>query len=261
MPVRQRTQQEQAGSSGPDPGPPGIGPPPALFHLPGGEIVSKLVPDEAQPMQREFSTMPEESMFLPGIDPNHPFQWTVGSFSVPKSSTLWLCDIKTAVLMPDPIDPHGHRFAESGRFRGVLGFLLSVSDRQYGNFSYELNPVPRPTSRQEFETTLIRVTPAQSIAGVAPATTTTTDRFSRAAASSVASVAGVGTSLRGPSAMPPGPRNRPWVWTVEQEQVVAVRCVVYRRISSPIAGIYAMIAGHILPQQLAHALSERTRAR
>ena len=229
--------------------------------MPGGEIVSKLVPAEAQPMQNEWTTMPEESMFLPGLDPDHPFQWTVGSFKVPKGMTLWLCDVKTSVLMPDPIDPHGYRFAESGRFRGVMGFLISVSDRQYGSFSYELDPVPRPTSRQEFETVVMPVTVRQSISGVALATVSAVDRFARAAAQGFASVAGIGLSLRGPSGGPPGPRNRPWVWAVEQEQTVAVRCVIYRRISAPIAGIYAMIAGHILPQGLATALSERTRAR
>jgi hypothetical protein len=229
--------------------------------MPGGELISKLIPSEAQPMQREFSTLPEESMFLPGLDPDHPFQWTLGSYQVPKGSTLWFEDVKTAVLMPDPIDPHGYRFAEAGRFRGVLGFILTVNDRQYGDFSYELDPIPRPTSRQEFEQVIIPVTIRQAIAGVAAATVNTIDRFSRAAAQGFASVAGIGTSLRGPSAGPPGPRNRPWVWSIEQQQSIAVRCVIYRRISAPIAGIYAMIAGHVLPQGLASALAERTRAR
>ena len=233
----------------------------SLVHMPGGELVFKLIPRGAQPMEREFSTLPEESMFLPGLDPDHPFQWTVGAYQVPKNNQLWLEDVKTAVLLPDPIDPHGFRFAEPGRFRGVLGFILTVADRQYGDFAYQLDPIPRPTARQEFETIIIPVTTLQEVTGAAPATTTTTDRFSRAAAQSFASVAGVGLSLRGPSGLPPGPRNRPWVWSIEQDQVLAIRCVIYRRISAPIAGIYAMIAGHILPQDLAHALTERTRPR
>jgi hypothetical protein len=241
---------------------PGMDAAPILVNMPGGELVSKLLPDEAQPMQREFSTLPEESMFLPGLDPDHPFQWTLGSYKVPRGTTLWLEDMKTAVLLPDPIDPHGYRFAEAGRFRGVLGFAITVNDRQYGDFAYELDPIPRPTARQEFETIIIPVTPSQAYTGApVPATTTMTDRFSRAAAQSFASVAGLGTSLRGPSGMPPGPRNRAWVWTLEQDQTIAVRCVIYRRISAPIAGIYAMIAGHVLPQDHAYALSRRVRAR
>jgi hypothetical protein len=242
-------------------GPAGMAPPPMLVHQPGGQIVEQLVTEDFEPWQREFRTLPEEGMFLPGLDPDHPFMFTVGSYTVAKSRTLWIVDYDTGVLMPDPIDPHGYRLGEDGRFSGVMGFRMTVAERDAGDVAYQLEPVPRPIARQEFEPVLLPTSAVQATFGPVPGTVATIDRFARSAAMSFASPAGSGSSLRGPSRVPPGPRNRPWLRTVDSGDTVAVRCTIYRRISAPIAGIYAMIAGYLVPTLTSDAILERMRPR
>ena len=136
--------------------------------------------------------------------------------------------------------------AEAGRFRGVLGFDLTVMDRRRGRLRYLLDPIPISTRRQQFEQTVT------SIDGI-----TTTDKFNRNAASSFGYVSGEGTALLPAGDHVQGPRNQPWTWIIEDGDTVAVKCVIFRPIRTPIGGIYARLGGHLIHVNTSRALVNR----
>ena len=219
----------------------------------GGELVDKFVHPDMTAFERLFQSLPEEGMFILGLSPQKPFQFTVGSFTVPKSMTLWLEDYGTGVLLPDPINAGDYRPAEDGRFSGNIGFDVTVSEGRNANIVYQLDPVAIAEQRQEFETVV--VVPGNS--RVPPVTS----QFNRSAATSFASAAGVGASLQPPRRRPPGPRTRSFVWVIQEGSTIAIKCVVFRRILTPLAGIYADISGHLMQNELAASLQNRMRPR
>ena len=217
----------------------------------GGELLQKFIHPGIDTFERVFQSLPEEGMFQPGLSPTNPFQFTVGSYTVPQSMTLWLEDYETAVLLPDPINAGDYRFAEDGRFSGNLGFDLTVADGRSANITYQLDPVPISAARQEFETVV--VTPGNA------RTPPVTARFNRALAMSFGSAAGSGSSLQPPRRRPAGPRSRSFTWQIHENQTITVRCVVFRRVLTPLSGIYAMLGGHLMHRNIATALQNRTK--
>ena len=227
------------------------GKPPAYGQ--GGEIVDKYVHPNMTTFERLFQSLPEEGMFMPGLTSRNPFQFTVGSYTVPKGMTLWLEDYGNCVLLPDPVNAGDYRYAEDGRFSGNLGFDMTVSDSRNANIVYQLDPAPIAEQGQEFEQVVI--VPGNS--RVPPVTS----QFNRSAATSFASVAGSGSSLQPPRRRPAGPHSRPYVWEILEDQTIAVRCVVFRRVLTPIAGISCTLAGHLMQNDLAISLRNRQRPR
>jgi hypothetical protein len=193
-----------------------------------------------------FQTLPEQGMFSPKLNPRNPFQFTMGSFTVPQSQALWLSDYQFGVLLFDGVNPGDYRLAEAGRFRGSIGFDLTVMDRRQGNIAYQLDPTPVASSRQQFE---------KVVSGSSGETTTSS--FFRNAASSFALVSGQGTALMPAGDHVQGPRGAPWTWIVEEGDVLAAKCVIFRRLRSPIAGIFARLGGHLLHVSASQALVNR----
>jgi hypothetical protein len=252
--ARDEEHAERLGYTGRDAGPAGMPGPPAVIHAPGGELVEKLLPMGATVFDREWRKLPDESMYLPTVDPRNPFKFTVGSYSVPKGTFLLLEHYEFRVMLPDPISPHDYRYAEDGRFAGSLGFDINVnSSERGGDVSYQLDPQPIPTALEQFEPTVAPVTRGGRGA--------TTARFQRVAASSFAATAGIGTSLSAPRRRPMGPAGRAFCWAIEPERILSIVCAVYRRVSTPLAGVYASASGHLISAEVATTLLNRTRLR
>jgi len=232
-----------AGISGRDAGPPGLGPTPDGWHEPGGALVNEL-------LHPAFTVFDRLAMFSPNISPRRPVQFTMGAYVVPQGQTLWLSDYHFGVLLFDGVNPGDNRLAEEGRFRGVLGFDLKVMDRRMGDIAYQLDPVPRQTTRQQFEEVVIETDHGS-----------TTDKFFRTQASSFAAVSGQGEALLPVTNAVQGPRGKPWTWIVDEGSSVAVKCVIFRPIRTPIAGVFAKIAGHLIHVNTSKALENRLRPR
>ena len=94
-----------AGLQGRMAGPPGMGPVPAAQHQPGGDLLSALLPPNFTVYDQLFQTLPEQGMFNAALNPQNPFQFVMGSFTVPQSQALWLCDYQFGVLLFDGINP------------------------------------------------------------------------------------------------------------------------------------------------------------
>lgn len=247
--ARMRAQEAplvRAGLIGPQAGPPGEGPPPLGINVAGGEIVQRLQPEALLTYEDLFTALPSEGMFSPALSFTQPFQFELGSFTVPKRQTLWLTDYRFGVLLFDGVGAGDYRVAEEGRFRGVMGFDLRKNGARVGRTRYQLDPVPIQVTRSEFEK---------------PTGLQTTAAFNRNAATSFASVAGQGTALLPVWSKVMGPRDAIWTWSCEEGDVLSASCVVFRPIPVPIAGIFGRLAGHLVEVNTARTVRQRTRAR
>jgi hypothetical protein len=253
---------ERAGLIGRDGAPPGVGPQSSLQHEPGGELVNKLVHPQFTTLEREWRVQPNEAIFSSAVTPNSPLQFTVGAYRVPNGMALWLEDYAFAVMMPDATDPFGFRYQEPGRFGGSVGFDLSVNDQRGQDLAYQIDPVPTPLARQEYDRAEQAPTPslASPLGGVVvnPARR---DFFDRAAANSFGSTSATGNAMMPPRMRVAGPRTRSFVWPIPENTSIAVRCTIIRPIHVPIYGFYAMIAGHSMHVNVHNSLVERLRVR
>src|SRR5690606_23201566 len=149
-------------------------------------------------------------------------------FEVPTGQKFWMTDYQFAVGRQSGIDAGDFVYAEEGRFSGQMGFDVTVNNMyRIGDLEYGLDPAPIPLGRPEFQPSF-----PQSITR-----TTSADVFSAAAAASFASTAGPGTSLLPVRPNVQGPREGPFTWVVDEGNQVALRCVVFRPLRTPIAFI------------------------
>lgn len=247
---------------GRDAGPPGVGSTVLLSHEPGGELINKFLHPMFTTMEREYRVQPNEAMFSSAVAPNNPLQFTVGAYRVPEGMALWLEDYTFAVMLPDATDPFGFRYQEAGRFGGSVGFDISVNDQRGVDVAYQIDPVPTPLARQEYDRMETAPTPSPpGLVGAMGPSPARRDFFNRAAANSFGSTAATGNAMMPPRSRVAGPRNRSFVWPIPENSSVAVRCTIIRPIAIPIYGFYAMIAGHSMHTNVHQALVERTRVR
>ncbi len=242
----------QTGWEGQGTGPPGLGPEPGLTRAPGGDVISRIVHPALAIFERLYRRLPEESFFSPNVSPTSPVQFEIGSFTVPKHSSLWMFDYEFAVYRFSGIDPNDTVKAEAGRFGGMMGFDLTFSKRRATNTTYQLDPAPIPFQRGEFRAPVPGPAGAFDV-GAAP--------FDDAAAESFASTASPGTSLLPVRDEVMGARNSPFMLVANPGTSVAMGAVIFRTITSPIAFVQSQMGGYLLHQQVSEALLNRVRPR
>jgi hypothetical protein len=227
-----------------------VGDAPTDVRVPGGDAVSQLLhPEVFTVFEREYRALPEEGMFSPLIGGLRPsFEFVLGSWTVPSGQSLWLLDYQFGVLLLDGVNPGDFREGEEGRFSGVMGFDLTVNERRTADIQYQLDPVPIQINRPQFD-------PNPAITARPRASA-----FNVAAAESFASTSTAGLSILPVRRGLQGPNHgNPWTWIVDEGQRVALKCIIWRPILSPIAAIYGRIAGYKLQCSLSSALVNRTR--
>lgn len=231
--------------------PAGVGLTPQSMRLPGGDLLQQLLdPTVYTVFEREYRSLPDDGMYSPSLGPGRPsFEFTLGSFTVPKGQSLWLSDYQGGVLLLDGVNPGDFRPAEEGRFSGSMGFDLTVNERRVADISYQLDPVPIPPNRSQFD-------PQPGTARPRPA------QFNAAAAESFASTSTASMALMPVRRPVQGPQmNKPWMWIIDEGQRVALKCVIFRPILSPIAAIFGRLAGHKIQTNVSGALIEQMRPR
>jgi hypothetical protein len=245
LPSPESTYFVQGGREGQSAGPSGLGQEPQLFHQPGGDIVEGLVHPTFGIIERLFRKLPEESFFLPSVSARKPVQFGIGSFQVPESTAFWLWDYEFSIYRPSGIDPGDTIKAAEGRFSGFMGFDITFNGRRLSDLRYELDPTPITLQREEFENFL------------APSASA----FTQQAANSFASTASPGLSLLPVRSQVQGARDAPFVLIAENGTDVALSCVIFRPITSPIAFVEGRMGGYLVQDQTASALVNRVRPR
>lgn len=225
-------------------------------HLAGGALNSLLVNPEVVPFEQLYRRLPEEGMFLDDVSPESPFSFELGAFRVPSNFTLLLFDLRPDIYRFSGVDAGDTVPVEARRFSSIMGFQISVDQRQPGNLLYQLDPVPIQTFQQAFTPPLVpgsaEIPPALAAAlGAANGS-----RFDIAAATSFASAAGAGDSLLPQRPTRPGALSIPYTLYARSGSTVQIRCVIFNPIPSPIAFIEYDIAGILLPEVYLNSLTE-----
>lgn len=234
--------QGKAGQQG---GPPGLGAEPVLIHQPGGELLAKVQHPAFDTFERLFRVLPEEGWFNPGLSPRRPIKFEFGSFTVPASSFFILMDYEFTPLRQSGVDPYDFVYAEDGRFSGFMGFDVTVSGRRMSNMFYQLDPAPVSFERSSFQPLGRRGTLA----------------FNSANANAFGNVSGQGSSLLPVRPSVQGARGMPFTLLAGPGSVVALSCVIFRRVTAPLAGIQASMSGYTIHSNTMNSLLERIRPR
>jgi hypothetical protein len=235
----------------------GTGPPlaneePEVMHLPGGSVISQIMQHPAfETVEALDRVLPEASFFSPTVSPNRPFTFEVLAYEVPAGQDLWFSDYTFAVLRLSGVDPGDFVYAEAGRFSGVMGFDVQVSQKRPSDLRFQLDPRPIPLERPTF-------TQAAGAFGVPPASA---DAFDAAAAQSFGSTSGQGSSLLPVRPQVQGPRTGPFTIIVGEGQTVSLSCTLFRPLLSPIAAIEARLAGFTIHTNMSRTLLNRLRPR
>jgi hypothetical protein len=221
---------------------PGIGARPAVDYqraqLAGGLLNSLIVDPSVQPFERLYRRLPEEGMFSAGVSPSRPFAFELGAFRVPDNMLLMLFDLRPDIYRFSGLDAGDFVPVEARRFGSIMGFQVTIDQRQQGNTAFELDPIAiQTTSLQAFA-------PTSTERGVAPQAA-----FNIAAASSFANTAGAGTGLLPQRPTRWGPLSVPFTLMARSGSVVQCRCVIFHPVPSPIAFIEYDIAGMLVPAQ------------
>lgn len=232
--VRAEERLVHQGLAGQQAGPPGFGPEPITVQQPGGDLISAIQHPAFDTFERMFRTAPQAAWFNPGLNPRRPVKFDFGSFTVPDSSFFLLMDYEFTALRPSGVDPFDFVYAEDGRFSGFMGFDITVSGRRMSNLLFQLEPV-----NATFVGTPFGSVPANTYAGVS----------------------NDGSSLLPVRSRVQGARDLPFTMLAGPGSVVTLSCVIFRRISAPLSGIQASMAGYQIHANTILSLLERVRPR
>lgn len=245
----QELMQEQRlvsqGLAGQQAAPPGVGPEPKLVHEPGGELLTKIQHPAFETTERLFRVLPEDTWFNPNVNPQKPVTFEFGAFQVPENSFFLVCDYEFTPLRQSGVDPFDFVYAEDGRFSGNMGFDITINGRRTSDLFYQLDPAPVTFGRAAFDPPLA---PRVAV-------------FNSASANSFGSVAGVGTSLLPSRPNVQGARGMPFTLLAGPSSVVSLSCTIFRRVTAPLAGIQATMAGYKLHTNAIQGFLERMRPR
>jgi hypothetical protein len=236
---------EREGEAGQEAGVPGMGREPLLEHAPGGRLLSSIQHPAFTTLEQFFRTAPEQSWFSVQVSPSRPIKFELGSFLVPDNTTLLVTDYLFGALRQSGADPADFVLAAPYRFSGYLGFDISVNGTRLSNLFYQLDPAPA----QFFRDT-----------GAAGARATTA-QFNRARANAFGATAGEGASLLPPRPQVQGARGMPFTMFASSGARVSLKCVIFRRVMAPLAGIQGSVGGYLIPQTVMSSLMQRVRPR
>jgi hypothetical protein len=224
-------------------------------QLAGGALNTLLVHPEVTPFEQLYRRLPEEGMFLDSVGPENPFTFELGAFRVPDTFTLLLFDLRPDIYRFSGVDPGDTIPVEARRFSSVLGFQITVDQRQPANLLYQLDPAPIQTFPEAFTNPI--GAPGELPPAIAAAIGFQNgSRFNLSQATSVATASGAGDQLQPQRPTRYGPLSVPFTMYIRPGQTFQVRCVIFNPVPSPIAFIEYDIAGMLMPDTWVTTMTE-----
>jgi len=242
----QLNRQVAQGAAGQEAGPHGMGPPPALQHAPGGDLLRGIQHPGFTTVEQLFRVLPEEGWFSPNLNPSKPVKFEFGGFRVPENETFLITDYQFLPLRLSGLDPFDFVGAAPYRFSGYMGFDIAVNRTRLSSLFYQLDPAPVQFFRESF---------------VAPTGRVTTAQFNKARANAFGSTAGEGASLLPARPNVQGARGMPFTMIAGPGTSVSLSCVIFRRIMAPLAGIQGSVSGYTIASTVMSSLFNRVRPR
>lgn len=242
---------------GQEAGTPGQGPAPIDVLLPGGDLLKQFLHPSITILDQLFRTLPEDTWYSPTVSPTQPVQFELGSFKVPPGVQLWIQNYDFAIFRQSGADPGDFVRCEDERFSGCLGFDLTLDGKRPASLSFQLDPQQAVVSRQQFEPPLTTFRGRRG-----PQTGAVPAQFNRSNVNSFASTANPGTSLlpARPGRIGPEVPN-PFTYVARENVSVALSCVIFRPIPSPVVFIQGEIKGYLIQTNAADAFQNRLRPR
>jgi hypothetical protein len=211
-----------------------------------------------------YRTLPDDGWYSPTVRPSKPVQFELGAFKVPQGVHLWLMGYEFSVYRQSGVDAGDFIKAEDDRFTGVMGFDLTLDGNRPASLLFQLDPVAVQATRQQFEPALTSGRGQRAIPGQPSnvASGAVTAQFNRSSANSFASTAGAGTALLPARSRRVGPNApAPFTYVARESVTVALGCVIFRPVPSPLAFIQGEITGYLLQSNASEALLARMRPR
>lgn len=247
---------------GQEDGPPGTGREPLLIHEPGGDLLRRLQSPNFTVWEQMYRALPEQGWFSPAVNPSAPIQFELGAWAVPQGYHLWVCDYEFSVFRLSGLDAGDVVQAEDGRFSGVMGFDITLNNARTSSLLYQLDPVPVQRTRQQFERPLqAQALKLSADAGLGTSSGANPAAFQRAAFTSFASTAGPGNSLLPVRLRRQGAPSMPFTLIAKESVRVALSCVIFKRVLSPLAFIQGDVSGFMIQTNMSEALINRMRPR
>lgn len=236
-------------SFGQETGPPGMGDPGPVVRIPGGNLLTQFQHPTFTTVEQLYRVLPDDSFYSPSLRPNKPVQFELGAFTIPDNQEFWLYNYQFRVFRLSGFDAGDFLPAEEGRFTGVMGFDVAVQNKRTSSLLYQLDPVPIQVQRQTYDQ------PPNARANAA--------QFNRSAAQSFAANSSQGLSLLPVRSQRQGngPEIGPFTMIAHQGDKVALSCVIFKTVPSPIAFIEASMTGYLIGSNIGSALTHRQRPR
>lgn len=247
--VAQEQRQVKLGVAGQEAGPPGLGPEPKLEHQPGGALLNLIQHPAFDTFEHLFRRLPEQAWTSPLVSTSKPVSFEIGTFKVPSQQYALVADYQFSALRQSGVDPFDFVEAAPYRFSGFMGFDITVSGRRMSNLFYQLDPAPVTFARQEFQAPIGDTRAPATIA------------FNSAGANNFGNTAGAGSSLLPVRPNVQGAREMPFTLIAEPGDFVTLSCVIFRRVSVPLAAIQASCSGYTIHANTMSALLDRMRPR
>ncbi len=220
-------------------------------QLAGGAL-NNVLSDEAAttPFEQLFRRLPEEGIHNPLNSPTRPFIFECGAFQVPPQQMLILFDLRPDIYRFQGVDPNDALPVEARRFGTAVGWEITIDKNHPGNTRFELEPVQR---QDGLEYALGK--DAINNPGAVP----TAAAFVQQRRNRFGATSGAGLSLMPQRPFRFGPSSLPLTLTVRENQVFAIRAVVFKPIASPIACFEFDMAGLLVGANLGQGLFDMMR--
>ncbi len=238
--------------SGQSAGIPGQGPPPPSVHLPGGDLLTKVLHPMRKVVEQLYRVEPEESWYNIDVSPSKLVTFELGALQVPSGLHYWLFDYEFQPFRFSGVDPGDAIPVEEQRLGAVLGWDLTLTGRRPNDLLFQLDPIPAQLQRTQFNA----VPTSDTSSTRAPA-----GSFNRAAFTGFAANSSAGLSLLPQRTARQGPLSGPFTIIAKEGDRVALSCVIFRPVPLPLAWMQGRHAGYWVNANESEALLDRVRAR
>lgn len=215
-------------------------------QLAGAALNNVLVHPSAEVFEQLYRRSPEQGIHNADVSPSRPYTIPLGAFKVPSQMGLLVFDFRPDIYRFVGVDPFDTVPFEERRFARQIGFEIRIDGVHPANLRFELEPSPRQAASNVY------LDPLAAPGQILPAQV-----FAQARANSFASAAGSGIATLPQRPNRIGAPDLPLSLYLREGQTFEANCIVWRRVTTPVAFIEFDYAGILLGKNVIEELMKR----